>query len=228
MEETRKLEDTRAYLGVYKNTNPENCPHSRWNFSFSLGRKDDLAATNPVCTIPVPKRYAKELQNELDNSQTINLGYIDYAHYKRNDRSVAVSLQYHPKDLMEEKAIIKRDKNLRKIAPGLASFLEALCVANLKKSEGITHVRTTTSPSISRTRQVIRAGLPRGIEVNVSEWLKGLGFDASGMSRPLSTWLMPYKELVLLARFSIGGKKWVRPVSSQRPKKYGTYSMAKK
>lgn len=137
-------------------------PAKKYRFEFIIGYDlpKNISEYNLVKTLHAPKKYEVVLALALNKQKIFHLGRIQYFGIGKGNVS---SLDYFPK------------KNLRSNTQnsGLGAFLEMMAVHQLSKY-GITNIQTSYGPSISRIKQLNKAGLEIRKQYSVRDWLKGI------------------------------------------------------
>ncbi len=121
---------------------------------------------NPQASLIALKKIHSSLLKDVqdyakNNPKRNHWGSVEYQLFDEQGKKIAVSTWYCPKP--EKKAM-----------KGMGYYLEALCLNHLKKL-GVTHVKTSHSPSDDRAEQLRKVGLPTDQPVEIDKWLKALG-----------------------------------------------------
>lgn len=111
----------------------------------------------------VPKAWKGELSRHFEKNKTADgLAMIGDIQYFGIDE-VAMTFSYYPKHELEMRS-----------AFGLPYFIEAVTTHDLTV-QGYSHVCTTSGPDQPRVKQLERVGLQTVADVEIREWLKGMG-----------------------------------------------------
>ncbi len=150
---------------------------SRYSFHVFAVSKENLQDlseafqnANPQSSLIASKKIHASLSKDVEDyakssrsTRWTSVGRVRYlVESQGGGVKTAVSESYFPKPPEEKKM------------KGLGYYVEALCVNHLKKL-GVTHVKTSRSPSESRTKQLRKVGLPVNELVEINAWLKAVG-----------------------------------------------------
>lgn len=174
---------TKVHLGITAEPWADKDYNAITNTIYLGTREAYAGPSNLVIIVPVPDFWKAEIkeyysacyssQSQIRNSPwekdslilngAIHVGYIAYTYNPRgNEPGIATTMQYHPKESLWPD-----------IGKGFPYYIEALTTIEMK-SRGFTHIKTTTSPTPLRKKQVERVGLPGGIVVPIDKWLMGM------------------------------------------------------
>lgn len=178
------------YVGIYHSEGING-----HGFTFCFGTKKQLPKTRNdgvkklkrVRLLAFPSFLRQEMEKAVirypnvrvrDKNEKNNV--FGFIHYDLNlfpdkARKIAAAANYYPKAFLE---------NVE--ARGLGYFLEAACVAHLKKA-GVTHVSTSYGPELPRIRQLKKVGLPIQKPVEINAWLKAMAKGIQTASRRQKT-----------------------------------------
>ncbi|MDE1824088.1 MAG: hypothetical protein KGH74_02185 [Candidatus Micrarchaeota archaeon] len=130
---------------------------------FSYGSKSESFGIDLISLKRVPKAWKEDLLRHSKEGKAENrLAIIGGIQYFGIDE-VAMTFSYYP-----------RSKLGKGPAPGLPYFIEAITTHDLKV-QGYSHVCTTSGPEPPRVNQLKKVGLPIIVDVEIQEWLKGMG-----------------------------------------------------
>ncbi len=174
------------YLGVYREAD------ERWSIMYrtyvgsrsALDGAQTLAepASELVGLLRAPPQWQADIQAYFENwadayrnNGLVTLGKVglridEHRPALRRKRLVAVTENYKPKNMLNDKSSM----------PGLGYATEIVVLAHLQGD--ITHVSTTTGPSIARVAQLDCVGLERERATRVGDWIAGL---QAGLERSL-------------------------------------------
>ncbi len=188
------------YVGVFLTTDRHKGA-TRHAYAFSAGTEKQIRAMgseqSPLIGV---KKAIPAVQKALapfmpENGSVLHIGGIDYLIHSRHEKQTATSHEYYPKAALEEIG-----KEAMKKSHPLGSYLELLTTRDLEK-KGVTHVRTTYSPSPARRRQLVRCELPTYSRAPIGKWIAGLGRDVAGKTGPISFWRAIGREFLLNLKY---------------------------
>jgi hypothetical protein len=152
----------RLRVGVYYlRGRPQFRGERTHSFRFYLGREFEKERDGHTLAKVrlLPRRFHEAVAALPRGARVRRLGEILYG----QQGELARSLSYDPKAGMGERT-----------APGLGYYLEAVAL-NFLRRRGVRTMETSVAPSKGRRAQLLKAGLPVRQEVDVREWLRGMG-----------------------------------------------------
>lgn len=153
-------------LGITLNTEYARFPKYDIYLGFR-GIFEGFGPNRPVKIKRIPNVWESELYGyymKYGAFREKSLGWIEYKILQNDHSKTAITDGYWPRKWLGIG-----------VARKLPYFIEAITTQDLRLNKGITHISTTNSPDHTREEQLKQVELPINKQVEIREWLSGLG-----------------------------------------------------